>query len=183
MTTIRPLTGDGSPPVEGAYPQAVEVSGASRWLYISGQIPVAPDGSLSPDFTTQCRQCWANIETQLAAADMTKDNLVKVTTFLSDRRYALENRAVRVDRVENGDLAFTTDVGDVVVADADHPIRVEAGADGQPAPCILVRAGLEARIARPVFYELVEMAEREGHQLRVRSGGRWWSLGRLEGAA
>ena len=92
-------------------------------------------------------------------------------------------RAVRVDRVENGDLAFTTDVGDVVVADADHPIRVEAGADGQPAPCILVRAGLEARIARPVFYELVEMAEREGHQLRVRSGGRWWSLGRLEGAA
>ena len=92
-------------------------------------------------------------------------------------------RAVRVDRVENGDLAFTTDVGDVVVADADHPIRVEAGADGQPAPCILVRAGLEARIARPVFYELVETAEREGHQLRVRSGGRWWSLGRLEGAA
>ena len=107
MTAIRPMTGDGSPPVEGAYPQAVEVSGASRWLYISGQIPVAPDGSLSPDFTTQCRQCWANIETQLAAADMTKDNLVKVTTFLSDRRYALENRAVRLEALEGRQPALT----------------------------------------------------------------------------
>jgi len=40
--TIRPLTGDGSPPVEGAYPQAVEVTAPTRWLYLSGQIPVAP---------------------------------------------------------------------------------------------------------------------------------------------
>ena len=45
--TIRPLTGDGSPPVEGSYPQAVEVTAPTRWLYLSGQIPVAPDGSLS----------------------------------------------------------------------------------------------------------------------------------------
>ena len=87
--TIRPLTGDGSPPVEGAYPQAVEVTGPARWLYLSGQIPVAPDGSLAADFTGQCEQVWDNIETQLTAAGMTLDNLVKVTTFLSDRRYAL----------------------------------------------------------------------------------------------
>ena len=38
---IRPLTGDGSPPVEGSYPQAVETTGATRWLHLSGQIPVA----------------------------------------------------------------------------------------------------------------------------------------------
>src|SRR5688500_15981614 len=64
--TIRPLTGDGSPPVEGSYPQAVEVTGPNRWLYLSGQIPVAPDGSLAADFTGQCEQVWDNIETQLA---------------------------------------------------------------------------------------------------------------------
>lgn len=107
MTGIRPLTADGSPPVEGAYPQAVEVTGATRWLYISGQIPVAPDGSLSDDFATQCRQCWANIEAQLAAAGMTKDNLVKVTTFLSDRKYALENRSVRLEALEGRQPALT----------------------------------------------------------------------------
>ena len=105
--TIRPLTGDGSPPVEGAYPQAVEVTGPGRWLYLSGQIPLAPDGSLAADFTGQCEQVWDNIETQLAAAGMTLDNLVKVTTFLSDRRYALENREVRVRRLAGRQPALT----------------------------------------------------------------------------
>ena len=105
--TIRPLTGDGSPPVEGSYPQAVEVTGPSRWLYLSGQIPVQPDGELSPDFTEQCRQCWASIEAQLRAADMTLDNLVKVTTFLSDRKYADENRAVRLAVLEHRQPALT----------------------------------------------------------------------------
>lgn len=105
--TIRPLTGDGSPPVEGSYPQAVEVTGPTRWLYLSGQIPVAPDGSLAADFVGQCEQVWDNFETQLAAAGMTLDNLVKVTTFLSDRRYALENREVRVRRLAGRQPALT----------------------------------------------------------------------------
>lgn len=104
---IRPLTGDGSPPVEGSYPQAVEVTGPTRWLYLSGQIPVAPDGSLAAGFTGQCEQVWDNIETQLAAAGMTLDNLVKVTTFLSDRRHALENRQVRVQRLAGRQPALT----------------------------------------------------------------------------
>ncbi|HRJ63645.1 RidA family protein [Brevundimonas sp. UBA2416] len=105
--TIRPLTGDGSPPVEGSYPQAVEVTAPSRWLYLSGQIPVAPDGSLAAEFTGQCDQVWDNIETQLAAAGMSLDNLVKVTTFLSDRSYALENREVRVRRLAGRQPALT----------------------------------------------------------------------------
>lgn len=105
--TIRPLTGDGSPPVKGGYPQAVEVTGPTRWLWLSGQIPVAPDGSLAADFTGQCEQVWDNIETQLAAAGMTLDNLVKVTTFLSDRRHALENREVRVRRLAGRQPALT----------------------------------------------------------------------------
>lgn len=105
--TIRPLTGDGSPPVEGSYPQAVEVTGSSRWLYLSGQIPVAPDGFLATGFTAQCDQVWDNIEAQLTAVGMTLDNLVKVTTFLSDRRYALENRQVRVRRLAGRQPALT----------------------------------------------------------------------------
>ena len=104
---MRPLTGDGSPPVEGAYPQAVEVTNPTRWLYLSGQIPVTPDGSLAADFTGQCEQVWDNIETQLGAAGMTLDNLVKVTTFLSDRRYSLENREVRVRRLAGRQPALT----------------------------------------------------------------------------
>jgi enamine deaminase RidA (YjgF/YER057c/UK114 family) len=119
--SIRPLTGDGSPPVEGSYPQAVETTGATRWLHLSGQIPVAPDGSLAADFRGQCEQVWSNLETQLAAAGMTLDNLVKVTTFLSDRRDALDNREVRLARLAGRQPALTV----IVTGLFDEAWRVE----------------------------------------------------------
>jgi hypothetical protein len=72
--------------------------------------------------------------------------------------------AVRVDRAgEAGPqqaLAFLTNVGDVAVAGPDNPIRVETDAEtGEPAPYVLVRGRLEAKIARAAFYELVDIAE------------------------
>ena len=44
---------------------------------------------------------------QLRAAGMTLDHLVKVTTFLSDRKYALENREVRLRRLGGRQTALT----------------------------------------------------------------------------
>jgi len=58
-------------------------------------------------------------------------------------------------------LIFRTNVDDIVTAGADNPLRVETTANGEPAPYILVRDDLEARIARPVFYELVELGREE----------------------
>ena len=88
--------------------------------------------------------------------------------------------AVRVDR-DGGDLKFLTNVGDEVTAGPDHPIRVEAGPDGEPRPYLHVRRGLDALINRPVFYELVEMAEEratpDGPQLGVGSNGAWFPVG------
>lgn len=126
--TLRPLTGDGSPPVEVLYPQAVEVTDPTRWLYLSGQIPVAPDGSLAADFAGQCEQVWTNIETQLAAAGMTLDNLVKVTTFLSDRSYALENREVRIRRLAGRQPALTVIITGIF--DEAWLVEIEAVAAG-----------------------------------------------------
>lgn len=86
-------------------------------------------------------------------------------------------RAVAVER-EGADLVFTTDVGDTVRAGADDPLVVETDAEtGEPAPRVHVRRGLWARIARPVFYELVEMAEAADGRLVVRSGVETFSLG------
>jgi hypothetical protein len=53
-------------------------------------------------------------------------------------------------------LAFRLNSGDLVVAGPDHPLRVEMGAAG-PLPVLAVRHGLEARIARPVYYELAAL--------------------------
>ena len=86
-------------------------------------------------------------------------------------------RAVAMER-RGEDLVFTTDVGDEVTADAEHPITVETDAvTGEPAPRIHVRRGLEARIARSLFYDLVEMAEVVDDRLTVRSGGQVFALG------
>ncbi len=93
--------------------------------------------------------------------------------------------AVRVDRAgESGRgqaLAFTTNLGDVTVASADTPIRVETDRETmEPSPYVLVRDGLEAKLSRPVFYELAEMAEAyEGSagQLGVWSQGQFFELG------
>jgi uncharacterized protein len=93
--------------------------------------------------------------------------------------------AVRVDAVGEGEhrtLSFMTNVGDGVVAGLDHPIRVDyRGVEREPRPYVHVRGGLEARIARPVFYELVglasERATNTGRELGVWSGGAFFSLG------
>ena len=93
--------------------------------------------------------------------------------------------ATRVDAAQSDDgsgvLRFETNVGDVVEAGPDHAIRVEADPlTGEPRPYVHVRRGLEALIARPVFYELVELAaERdtpEGPRLGVTSNGAWFPI-------
>jgi hypothetical protein len=86
-------------------------------------------------------------------------------------------RAVAMQR-DGDDLIFTTDVGDTVRASPENPITVDTDpATGEPAPRIHIRRGLEARIARTVFYDLVEMAEERDGQLAVSSGGVWFPLG------
>lgn len=107
-------------------------------------------------------------------------HLVTPVEKLKIRVEDLPFRAVAM-QVAGDVLTFTTDVGDVVEAGADHPVIVETDhASGEPAPRIHVRAELWARIARPVFYELVERAQAVDGRLVVRSGGEVFSLGGLE---
>ncbi|MEI9990904.1 MAG: DUF1285 domain-containing protein [Rhizomicrobium sp.] len=82
-------------------------------------------------------------------------------------------------------LVFTTNVGDQTMAGPANPIRVETDpATQEPAPYVHVRKGLEARIARPVFYQLADLAvPGEGEHrglLGVWSGGAFYPLGRPE---
>jgi 2-iminobutanoate/2-iminopropanoate deaminase len=94
---IKHVNAPDAPAAQGGYSQAVEIVGATRVLHISGQIPVDVGGAVPPDFPAQARLVWKNVEVQLRAAGMSLDNLVKVTTFLSDRKYALENRTARAE--------------------------------------------------------------------------------------
>jgi hypothetical protein len=64
-------------------------------------------------------------------------------------------------------ITFRTNVGDVVEAGPDHPLRfVDEDETGGLKPYVLVRGRLEALLARPVMYELVE------HGAEIDVGGR-----------
>ena len=80
----RELHAPDSPPIATYYSQVVEVSGASRTLYISGQVGVDARGKIAEDFPTQCRQTLLNLQAQLRAAGMSFDNVVKLLTILPD---------------------------------------------------------------------------------------------------
>jgi hypothetical protein len=67
-------------------------------------------------------------------------------------------------------LCFTTNVGDQVTADEDHPLLFKMIADA-PVPYLHVRRGLMAKAARPVYYQLAELAVTHRDRLGVWSGG------------
>lgn len=121
---LRPLSAADGPAVQGSYPGAVEVTGATRWLFLSGQIPADATGVVPTDFEGQCVRAWANVEAQLAAAGITLDNLVKVTTYLADRADAGVNRAVRLRVLDGRQPALT-----VIITDLFEPgwrVEIEA---------------------------------------------------------
>ncbi|MBW4330494.1 DUF1285 domain-containing protein [Stakelama sp. CBK3Z-3] len=86
----------------------------------------------------------------------------KLTIAVDDAPFvAVEMKAEGTGRQSR--LAFRLNTGDLVVANGDHPIRFVATANG-PHPYLLVRYGLEALLARPVYYELAEriLADQDG---------------------
>ena len=93
--------------------------------------------------------------------------------------------AVRVDRVgmpgPDQVLAFTTNLGDISLAGTDAPIRVETDPETlEPSPYVLIRGGLEAKLTRAAFYDLVNLAvEDEAHPglLGVWSQSAFFELG------
>ena len=99
----RSLSAVDAPQPAGGYAQVCEFTDARRWAFVSGQIPQAADGTVPADFTAQAKLVWANVEAQLRAVDMSLANVVKVTTFLSDRKFNVENRIVRNEVL--GDLS------------------------------------------------------------------------------
>jgi len=107
--------------------QVVEVRDASRWLEISGQIGVTPDGKLAGDARAQVRQCFANIIAVLHAKDMKLENLLKITVFLTDANDMPAFREVR-DEMLAGHLCASTLLVISALARPELVVEIEATA-------------------------------------------------------
>lgn len=73
-------------------------------------------------------------------------------------------------------LAFRLNTGDLVVAGPANGLRFVESADG-PTPYLHIRGGMDARVARPVYYELANLALDEGDDpLGVWSDGAFFAM-------
>jgi hypothetical protein len=84
---------------------------------------------------------------------------------------------VAIDFEVKGDaITFETNVEDHVTASSDHPMRFVLAEDGEPAPYVEVRRGLDALIDRKSFYRLVDIGEERDGRFGVASAGSFFPI-------
>lgn len=112
-------------PPFSAYSHAVEVAPGARWLHVSGQIGIQPDGSVPAEPGAQMEQAWRNLLAVLNAAGMGPEDLVKVTAFLTRPEDTGLYREVRETLLDGAQPASTL----IIVAGLAHPdwlVEIEA---------------------------------------------------------
>ncbi len=117
MPKVTNHTPDSISAPSSAYSHGIMVDGATRWLHVSGQVGLAPDGSLAGDTSAQMETCWWRIFEILGNAGMNKENIVKVTAFLTNPDEVGLYREVR-DRLMDGHETASTLL---IVAGLAHP--------------------------------------------------------------
>ena len=107
------------------YTHGVEGSAAARWLYISGQVGLLPDGTTADTPEGQMEAAFTNLRAILEEASMTPDDIVRFNIFLTSRDHMVAMRDARAKVLGDIDPAATA----VVVAGLARPewiIEVEA---------------------------------------------------------
>ena len=121
-------------PTEGVYAtsadyvHAMEVRGAGRLLFVAGTMGLDPAGRPGATLAEQLDLIWANIRAILASADMTVDNIVRLTSYLRDPAYVEANAAARVAALGGRVVPTTAIVAQTLVEDWLVEIEVIAAA-------------------------------------------------------
>lgn len=98
----------------GAYHHTISVPPEARWLVISGQVGMDAKGKAAKDIGAQSERALRNVLACLRDKKMTKHDLVKITTYITDSRYVAAFRDARL-KVFGDDCAPTSTL---VVVDA-----------------------------------------------------------------
>jgi 2-iminobutanoate/2-iminopropanoate deaminase len=112
-------------PPSSKFCHAVGVAEARRWLHLSGQVGQTAEGRVGGGPEAQMEQCWRNILNILEDAGMARDDLVKVTAYITDAGLVALYRQVR-DRMLNGYECASTLVVVSALANPDWVVEIEA---------------------------------------------------------
>ena len=110
--------------------QGHEVTGAERTLYLAGQTSLDDDGQLvhEGDMAGQINKSIDNIETVLAAADMTLADVVRLNVYTTDVDALIENAGALGRRNEAGSQHSSTLLGVARLAFPELLVELEATA-------------------------------------------------------
>ena len=100
-------TPPGVAPPAALYAHGIEVPPGARWLFVSGQVGVDPNGRTGADAREQAEFVWRNITTVLKSAGMALTDIVKLTTYVTAAEHLAAVREVR-ERVLAGHLPTST---------------------------------------------------------------------------
>lgn len=109
----------------GAYSHGIEVAPNARWLFISGQLGITPDGKVREGTAAQAEQAWANIINILKDAGMGVEDLVKITTFIINAADVPAVRATR-EKAIGGIRPASTLLVIQALASPEYRIEIEA---------------------------------------------------------
>jgi enamine deaminase RidA (YjgF/YER057c/UK114 family) len=121
-------------PTQGIYPattdyvHAMEVREPKRFLYVAGTMGLDERGVAGKTLAEQLDLIWRNIRAILASADMTVDNIVRLTSYLRDPTYAEENAKARVKALNGRVIPTIGIVAQTLSADWLVEIEVIAAA-------------------------------------------------------
>lgn len=104
---LIPLSPSAIYPTGSDYLHGLEVNGHSRVVYLAGTMGLDAQSLPGADLETQLHLVWANIAAILAEAGMTVANIVRVTSYLTDRDQVVANQTARLTAL-NGRVVPTT---------------------------------------------------------------------------
>lgn len=111
-------------PATADYVHAMQVTAPTRWLFISGTIGLANDSRAAATLDGQLALIWHNIRRILQEAEMAPDNIVRVTSYLTDAAYAEANQNAREVALGHRPVATTAVI--VGTLNSDWLVEVEA---------------------------------------------------------
>jgi 2-iminobutanoate/2-iminopropanoate deaminase len=117
METVRHNPTDGVYATGPDYVHAIEVRDPGRLVYVSGTMGLDSAGVAGKTLAEQLDLIWSNIRTILASADMTVQNIVRVTSYLRDPAYVEANQEARVAALEGNVVPTTAIVAQTLVED------------------------------------------------------------------
>ncbi|MPZ10774.1 MAG: RidA family protein [Kiloniellaceae bacterium] len=110
------------------YVHAIEVRGAERLLFVAGTMGLDAEGVPGKTLEEQLDLIWSNLRAILASADMTVDNIVRLTSYLTDPAHAEANAAARIAALGGRAIPTTAIVAQTLVSDWLVEIEVIAAA-------------------------------------------------------